>query len=59
MEMSIDYARTLGFSQIYLETMPELDEAVGMYQKMGFKMIDERLGETGHFACKIWMVLDL
>lgn len=59
MQLSIEYARTLGFSQVYLETMPELDEAVGLYKKLGFKMIGERLGESGHFACKIWMVLDL
>lgn len=59
MNLSIDFARELGYKQVYLETMPELDEAVGLYKKLGFRMINERLGASGHFACKIWMVKDL
>lgn len=59
MQISIDRARELGYSQVYLETMPELDDAIGLYEKLGFRLLNERLGNTGHFACNIWMVLDL
>ncbi len=59
MNKSIEFARENGFNQVYLETMPELDNAVNLYKKLGFKMINERLGDSGHFACKIWMVKDL
>lgn len=56
MNLSIEYARERGYTQVYLETMPELDEAVGLYKKLGFETVNQRLGDSGHFACKIWMV---
>lgn len=59
MNMSIDTARQAGYTQMYLESMPELDNAIGLYKKMGFRLVNERLGNSGHFACKIWMVKDL
>jgi putative acetyltransferase len=59
MKRSISKARELGYKQIYLESMPELTTAVSLYENVGFKLIPERLGETGHFACMIWMVKDL
>lgn len=58
-EMCIDKARELGYKKMYLETMPELDQAVGLYESLGFNTIHERLGESGHFSCHIWMVKDL
>lgn len=52
-------AKELGYQQLYLESMPELNIAVGMYQKLGFKFIDKPLGNSGHFGCDIWMVKEL
>lgn len=54
-----DEATALGYQQLYLESMPELDIAVGMYQKLGFKFIDKPLGNSGHFGCHIWMLKEL
>lgn len=54
-----DEATLLGYQQLYLEKMPELAVAVGMYQKLGFKCIDKPLGNSGHFGCNIWMVKEL
>jgi putative acetyltransferase len=47
------------FSQVYLETMPELKMAVGLYERCGFKYIDGPLGDSGHFGCDLWMVKTL
>ncbi|MCB9364945.1 MAG: GNAT family N-acetyltransferase [Flavobacteriales bacterium] len=51
--------KELNYQYLYLESMPELDIAVGMYQKMGFHFIDKPLGNSGHFGCNIWMVKEL
>jgi putative acetyltransferase len=59
LELCFDSARQLGFRQIYLETFPELGKAVGMYEKTGFRYLPDPLGNSGHFACNIWMLKDL
>lgn len=59
MQKSIDSAKELEYKQLYLESFPELAKAVGMYEKAGFRKIDEPLGNSGHFACNIWMLKDL
>ena len=52
-------AKELNYQHLYLESMPELAIAVGMYQKLGFKAIDKPLGNSWHFGCNIWMVKEL
>jgi len=52
-------AKNFGFNSLYLETMPELSNAIKLYEKLGFKTIDKQLGDTQHFACKIWMLKEL
>lgn len=59
MQLALDKAKELGFKTVYLESLPELDKAVGMYEQAGFKHIPERLGESGHFACNILMLKEL
>ena len=59
MEKSIESAREIGFRQIYLESMPELGKAIGMYKKAGFRSIDHPMGNSGHFGCDIWMLKEL
>jgi putative acetyltransferase len=59
MQISIEKAKELGYKSVYLESLPELDKAVGMYKQAGFKHISERLGESGHFACTILMLKTL
>ena len=48
--------RQLGYRQIYLESFPELADAVSMYRKAGFTDLPHAWGNSGHFACTIWMV---
>ena len=59
MEISLEEAKKRGYTSVYLESMPELNKAVGMYEKAGFEHIPERLGESGHFACQILMLKKL
>ena len=59
LEKSIESAKSLGYNQLYLESFPELDRAIGLYEKAGFKFIPGPLGNSGHFACNIWMIREL
>ena len=59
MYKSIETARELGYRQIYIESMPELGKAISMYEKAGFRSIDQPMGHSGHYGCDIWMLLDL
>jgi putative acetyltransferase len=54
-----DKARELGYTQMYLETMPELTIAVPMYEKFGFRYLDGPMGNSGHFGCAIQMLKTL
>ena len=58
-EKCIDYAREAGYKQIYIETMPELKQALKTYEKFGFDYIDHPMGNTGHFGCDLWMLKKL
>lgn len=52
-------ATKIGYRQLYLESMPELSNAVGLYESVGYQKINQPLGDSGHFACNLWMLLDL
>lgn len=52
-------AKILGYTQIYLETMPELEKAVQVYEKFGFQYLDGPMGNSGHFGCGKWMIKEL
>ena len=52
-------AKEKGFTQIYLETMPELKKAVSVYEKFGFHYLNGPMGNSGHNGCDIWMLREL
>jgi putative acetyltransferase len=56
MEKSMNWAKNHGYTQVYLESMPELTKAVSIYEKVGFKSLDGPLGNSGHCGCDIWML---
>ena len=58
-EKCFEAAAELGYTHLYLESFPQLAKAVGIYEKAGFKALDHALGNSGHFACTIWMVKEL
>ena len=59
MERSVHSAVELGYTHLYLESFPELKNAVTMYERFGFKPLARALGNSGHYACTIWMVKEL
>jgi putative acetyltransferase len=59
MRLSINSAIKLGYRQLYLESLPELGNAVKMYENAGFVKIEKSLGNSGHYACTIRMVKKL
>lgn len=58
-EECISFAKESGYQNIYIETMPELNQAMKTYEKFGFRYLDGPLGNTGHFGCDRWMLLTL
>ena len=59
LQLNINTAKGFNYSQLYLESFPELARVVGMYSGLGFKQQDQPLGNSGHYACTIWMVKEL
>lgn len=55
MKKCFKIAIEFGFTQMYLETMPELRTAIGLYEKAGFTFLSAPLGHSGHFGCDLWM----
>ncbi len=59
MDVCFEKASAFGFKKIYLETMPELRNALGLYEKAGFTYLPGPLGKSGHFGCDLWMIKEL
>jgi putative acetyltransferase len=59
MESCFTAAKNMGYTKMYLETMPELNIAVPMYEKLGFSYLTAPQGNSGHCGCDIWMIKDL
>lgn len=55
-EHSLHWAKNNGYRNCYLETMPELKQALKVYELMGFSYLDGPLGNSGHFGCDRWML---
>ncbi len=58
-EQSLTWAKDNGYEQVYLETMPELKQALKVYELFGFEYLDGPMGNSGHFGCDRWMLKKL
>ena len=58
-EKCIEQAKAKGFKKIYLETMPELKQALNVYAKFGFEYLKGPMGNSGHTGCSLWMLKSL
>lgn len=58
-EKCLQFAKDAGYKQVYLETMPELKNALKVYEKLGFKYLDKPMGNSGHFGCDLWMMKNI
>ncbi len=59
LERCIAAAKQLGYSQLYIESLPHFSKAISMYEKQGFISLKNPLGESGHTSCNIWMLKEL
>lgn len=59
LQKCIDEAKKQGYHKMYLESMPELVNAIALYNKNGFNHIPGPLGNSGHSGCDVWMMRDL
>jgi len=59
MEKCFQKAIDFGYRSIYLETMPELSSAIGLYEKAGFTYLPGPMGDSGHYGCGLWMIKNL
>ena len=59
MQRVLKTAKQKGYTNIYIETMPELDTAIKFYEKTGFDYLPAALGNSGHTDCTIWMLKEL
>lgn len=48
-------AKSLGYDRMYLESFPSLKEAISLYHKLGFTIIEHREGDSCHFECDVFM----
>ena len=55
----LETARQSGFGRMYLESMPELKQALKVYEKFGFTYLEAPLGNSGQFGCKMFMGVEL
>ena len=53
------WAQAAGYSQVYLESMPELKQALKVYAKFGFSYLKGPMGNSGHTGCSLWMLKSL
>ena len=59
LEKTITKAKELGYSQIYLESIPAFSTAVSIYEKQGFVYLEKPLGNSGHDGCNLWMLKEM
>lgn len=56
MEKCLADARKFGYKAVYIETLPNMVEATKLYEKSGFQYIPNRMGNTGHVGCGVFML---
>jgi putative acetyltransferase len=55
-EKCLEQAKEKGYKKIYLESMPELKQALKVYEKFGFEYLKGPMGNSGHTGCSLWML---
>jgi len=58
-EKCLQAAKEMGYIQVYLESMPELQKALSVYEKFGFEYLKAPMGNSGHTGCALWMLKKL
>ncbi len=59
LDKCIDTALKFGFTQMYLESLPQFSTAIKLYEKEGFVILNEPIIDSKHKSCSIWMLKNL
>ena len=59
LEKCLSAAALAGFRLCYLESLPELKDALRLYEAAGFSYIPQRMGNTGYYGCTLYMTRKL
>ena len=59
MNRCLEAAHEMGYQRIYLETLDNMCHARHLFEKYGFRYLEAPLGETGHYGCTMWAILEL
>jgi putative acetyltransferase len=59
MQQCVASARLMGYTHLYLESLPHFAKAVNIYEKQGFLSLNQPLGNSEHPTCNIWMIKNL
>jgi putative acetyltransferase len=54
----LEAARRKGYARCCLETLASMTAANRLYRSFGFRPLPQPMGQTGHFSCDTWYVLD-
>lgn len=55
-EHCLKYAQSKGYKQCYLDTLRNMNQAIGLYEKLGFVTLLQPLQGTIHSGCDVWML---
>ena len=58
-ERCLSFAKNNNYKSCYIETLPSMKAAQKLYLRNGFQYIEQRLGETGHHSCTVFMLKHL
>lgn len=59
LNMVEEKAQESGYKQLYIESFPQFQNAVSLYERKGFRHLESRLGNSGHTATTIHMIKDI
>ncbi|MCF8428899.1 MAG: GNAT family N-acetyltransferase [Bacteroidia bacterium] len=56
MQKCEELAKQFGYTNLYLESFPDMEAAVHLYEKFNYVRLENPLGNTGHFSCNVYML---
>ncbi|MFZ4796912.1 MAG: GNAT family N-acetyltransferase [Bacteroidia bacterium] len=59
MQKCEELAKQFGYTHLYLESFPDMEAAVHLYEKFNYTRLQNPLGNTGHFSCNVYMLKEL
>lgn len=58
-ETCLAKAKEWGYQTCYIETVDRMTDALRLYKKVGFTILEKRVGDTGHCSCESFLAKEL